>query len=133
MDPNRVAAVAVGLTVAVIALVIAPYAIADPGAVAVYYRVGPAGPPLVGLFAIVSAIATAAGARGRADPAMAAGVAVSLAAGATVVAGAWAIAVTPALVGGFTTIDLFEHHRWALVAASLGLLAAAALGARELT
>lgn len=133
MDPDRTATAVVGLAIAVLGLVVAPYAIADPGAVGVYYRVGPAGPPLVGLFAVVSAIAAAAGARGRSDPATAAGVALSLAAAAAAVAGAWALAVTPALVGGFTTVDLFEHHRWALVVACLGLLAAAAGGARGAT
>lgn len=130
-DTRRAAAVGVGSAVAVAALVAVPYALADARAVDVYYGGSLVGPPLVGLFAGVAAIALLAGARGRTDPAVAAGVAVVLGLLAAGLLVPWAFGVSPALVGGMTTVAAFRWHRWALAATGLGLLGGAVWFARS--
>lgn len=111
-------------------LVAAPYAVADPRAIGVYYG-GLLGPPMVALFVAIAAIALLGAGRGRTDPPTAAGVVVvfgTLSLGLAVV---WAVGVSPALVGGMTQVEAFRHHRWALVAATLGLVVAGGWYARE--
>lgn len=115
--------------VAVVLLVLVPYAVADPRAVWVYYA-GLLGPPLAGLFAAVAAIAFLAAARERTDPASAAGVVVVLAVLTLGLIAPWAVGVSPALVGGMTTVAAFEDHRWALVVGALALLGAGGWFAR---
>lgn len=131
MDRERVAAtIGLAACLVVLALSAGPYVIADPSAVATYYAAGPAGPPLVSLFSIVVAIVLAAGVRRRTDPALAAGIAVAFGAFVAAIAWWWALSVSPSLVGGFTTIDAFEYHRWALGVATLGVPVAGGLYAR---
>lgn len=130
-DARRPAVLGVGAALAVVVLLVLPYAIVTVSAVGVYYGGDLVGPPLAGLFAAVAGIALAGGARGRTDPPVSAGVAVvfgALVAGLVV---PWALGVSPSLVGGLTTVAAFDWHRWALAAAGFVLLAAAAWFARE--
>lgn len=120
---RRAGGLGVGAAVAIVLLVLLPYAIADPRAVGVYYA-GLVGPPLAGLFAAVAAIAFLGAMRERTDPPTAAGVTVVLGVLTLGLLVPWAAGVSPALVGGMTTVAAFEYHRWALVAGALGLLAA---------
>lgn len=126
---RRAAGLGVGAAVAVVLLVLLPYAIADPRAVWVYYA-GLLGPPLAGLFASVAAIALLAAARERTDRPTAAGVVVVLGVLTLGLVAPWAGSVSPSLVGGMTTLAAFEYHRWALVAAALALLGAGTWFAR---
>ena len=131
MDRERgAAAIGVAACLVVVALSVTPYLIAAPSAVATYYDAGPAGPPLVALFSVVVAIVLAAGVRRRTDPALAAGIAVAFGAFVAAIAWWWALAVSPSLVGGFTTIDAFEYHRWAVGVATLAVPVAGGLYAR---
>lgn len=129
MNGERAAGVGVVAALVGLVLLLVPYTLADARAVGVYYG-DLVGPPLAGLFAAVAAIALVSGARRRADPPLAAGVAVvfgALVAGLLV---PWALGVSPALVGGMTAVAAFEHHRWALAAAGVWLLLAAGAYAR---
>lgn len=118
---GRAAGLGVVAAAAIVALLAVPYAVADARAVGVYYA-DLVGPPLAGLFAVVAAIALLGADRGRSDPPMAAGVAVVLGALVVGLLGWWAAGVSPALVGGMTTVAAFEWHRWALTAAGVVLL-----------
>lgn len=130
MDREQAAAgLGIGAALAVVLLVLVPYAIADGRAVGVYYS-GLVGPPLAGLFASVAAIGLAGAARERTDPATGAGVVVVLGVLTLALLAPWAAGVSPSLVGGLTTVAAFEHHRWALVAAAGGMVAAGAWFAR---
>lgn len=128
-DERRAASLGVGAAMAIVALVLVPYALADPRAVGVYYA-GLLGPPLAGLFAAVAAIALLGARRGRTDPPTAAGVVVVLGVLTLGLLVPWALGVSPALVGGMTTVAAFEYHRWALVAAGLVVIAAGGWFAR---
>lgn len=131
MNPERTAArLGVGAALALVVLSLAPYAVSDVRAVGVYYG-GLVGPPLAGLFATVVAIALLGTLRGRTDPPMAAGVAVVLAAITLGLLAPWSANVSPALVGGMTSVAAFGYHRWALVAAAVVLLGAGGWFARE--
>lgn len=131
MNAERTAArLGVVAALAVVLLVLVPYALADARAIGVYYG-GLVGPPLAGLFAAVAAIGLLGALRGRTDPPTAAGVAVVLAAITLGLLAPWAAGVSPSLVGGLTTVAAFEHHRWALVAAAAVLLVAGGWFARE--
>ncbi len=110
----------------VVALVAVPYLVTDSGAVGVYYAAGPATPLFVGVLAVVAGMGLASGAKERADPATVAAVALVFGAFMTGLSVAWALAVDPAVVGGLTEVAAFEYHRWAVVAASLGVTALAA-------
>lgn len=113
MDSERSAATfGIAACIAVIAIAGAPYLVGRASAVGPYYAAGAAGPPLVSLFAAVVAIVLAAGRSRRTDPALAAGIAVAVGAFMVLLAWEWALAVEPSLVGGFTAIDAFRHHRW---------------------
>ncbi len=129
-DPRLAAWLGAGSAAAVAVLVVVPYVLADARAIAVYYGDSLVGPPLAGLFAGVAAVALLAGARGRTDPPLAAGVAVVLGLLAAGLLVPWALGVSPALVGGLTTEAAFRWHRWALAAAGLGLFGGAAWFAR---
>jgi len=121
MWPSRIG-VAAG--VAVFVLVVVPYAVVDPGAVGVYYGAGVVGPPALAAFAGVALIALLSGAAGRSDPALTAGIAVTLSAFVAVLGIVWALAaVEPA--GGLTTNAVVDYHRWAFAAAAIALFGAA--------
>lgn len=123
---RTVAGLGTGAALAVVLLVVLPYGVADAGAIGVYYGGDLIGPPLAGLFAAVVGIAMLGAARDRTDPPTAAGVAVVLGLLVVGLVVPWALGVSPALVGGLTTVAAFEWHRWILAAAGLTLLTAAA-------
>lgn len=129
-SPRLAAWLGVGSAAAVDVLVVVPYALADARAIAVYYGDSLVGPPIAGLFAGVAAVALLAGARGRTDPPVAAGIAVVLGLLAAGLLVSWALGVSPVLVGGLTTESAFRWHRWALAAAGLGLFGGAIWYAR---
>lgn len=134
MDGTRVAPLVgiVGCLLVLLALV-APYLVADAGAVGTYYGTGAINPLIGGLFCAVVVIVFAAGRARRTDPATAAGVALVF---GTLIAGlslAWAVTVPEGVVFQLSTSSLFELHRWTLAAASLvipagGLWYVSALG-----
>lgn len=116
-------------SLAVLVLVATPYALVDPGSVAVYYGVAPVGPPALSIFAAVTLVALLAGAVGRADPPTVAGLGVVF---GLAVAGAglwWAVAAGD-VVGGLAVGAWFDYHRWVFVATGTALLAASAAYAR---
>lgn len=127
MDPPRLGAAA---GVALFALVVLPYAVVDSASVSVYYAAGPVGPPVFLTFAGVALVALLSGAAGRSDPAVTAGVAVTLSAVAAALAVAWALAAA-GVAGGIATAAAFDYHRWALAGAALALAAASAWTARR--
>lgn len=131
VDARRPAVLGVGAALAVVVLLVLPFAVVTGSAVWVYYGGDLVGPPLAGLFAAVAGIALAAGAQGRTDPPMAAGVAVVFGALVAGLVLPWALGVSPSLVGGLTTVAAFDWHRWALAAAGIVLLAAAAWFTRQ--
>lgn len=131
MDAERAAVgLGAGAAGAVVLLVLAAYAVADARAISVYYG-GLLGPPLAALFAAVAAIGLLGAHRGRSDRPTAAGVVLVAAFATVALLAPWAFGVSPTLVGGMTTVAAFEHHRWALVLAALGLLAGGAWFASE--
>lgn len=129
-DPRHVAGLGTAAAVAVVGLLVVPYALADARAVWVYFGGDLVGPPLAGLFAAVAAIALLGAARGRTDPPLAAGVGVVLGGLAAGLLAVWAAGVSAGLVGGLTTVAAFQWHRWGLVAAAGLLLVASAWFAR---
>lgn len=116
--------------VAVALLVVLPYTTGAPAAVGAYYAPGSVGPPVTAVFALIASVLLTAARRGRTDPVRAAGAAVVLGAVVTLFTLDWAMAVTPELVGGFTTVDLARYHRHAVVFAGAGLLVGGAVYAR---
>lgn len=127
MDGERGAAViGSAACLLVVALTGLPYAVIDRPAVAVYYRAGIVGPPLIALFALIAAIVLLAGVTDRTDPPLAAGVAVVIGLFMVGLAWTWALDVSAAVVGGLTDIDSFQYHRWAI--AITATVAAAAGG-----
>ena len=131
MDAERAAVgLGAGAAAAVVLLVLAAYAVAAPRVIAVYAG-GLLGPPLAALFAAVAAIGLLGAHRGRSDRPTAAGVVLVAALVTVVLLAPWALGVSPALVGGMTTLAAFEYHRWALGLAAVGLLAGAGWFASE--
>lgn len=132
MDHARYA-VALGLLACgtVVGLSTVPYLVAPGSAVGVYFAAGFGGPPLIALFAVIVAIALAAGLRGRTDPVLAAGISLAFGAFVALLSVGWALAVTPSLVGGLTEQSEFAYHRWAFAAAALLVPVAAGWYARS--
>ncbi|EMA49803.1 DUF7548 family protein [Halococcus salifodinae] len=123
MDGTRSAPL-VGIVgcLAVLAALVAPYLVADAGAVGVYYDAGTGPTPLlVGLFAAVTVIALAAGRADRTDPATAAGVALVFGVCIAALALVWAVTVPDAIVFQLSRTDLVSFHRWVLAAVSLAV------------
>jgi hypothetical protein len=140
MQDERLAA-RVGVVVAavVLALTAVPYAVAGSTAIAAYYRAGFASPIFVSLLAVVCAITLVSASRGRADPPLAAGIAVTLGAFATVIALLWAVPAREVALGvdlsagsvlGVDAATLFAYHPHSVVLTSLLLAIAAAVYAR---
>lgn len=99
-------------------LTVFPYLVGPAPTVNTYYGVGIAGPPLLALFAGVCIVSLLAGIRERSDPVLIAGFSLVLGVFMVAIATSWALAVSPDLVGSFTSVDAFRHHRWAIVAAT---------------
>lgn len=134
MDGTRSAPL-VGIVgcLAVLAALVAPYLVADGGAVGVYYDAG-TGPTalVIGLFAAVTIIVLAAGRAGRTDPATAAGVALVFGVCIAGLALVWAVTVPEAIVFQLSTGSVFGAHRWTLAAVSLVVPIASAWYTRAL-
>lgn len=130
-DARTAAGLGVAAALAVVILLLVPYAVSDARAVGVYYGGDLVGPPLAGLFAAVAGIALLGAVSGRTDPPLAAGVAVVLGLIVVGLLGTWAFGVSAGLVGGMTTVAAFEWHRWVLAAAGVVLFAATAWFARR--
>lgn len=123
----------IAASLAVIAALAAPFALAETAAdVWLYYGGGDVNPLVAGLFALVAVIVFAAGREGRTEPDMAAGVALVLGLFVVVLSALWALTVPWEFVTGFSATDLGENHRWLLVAVSLPVPASAAWYARAL-
>jgi hypothetical protein len=129
---RQVAPVAgVGACLALLAAAAAPYAlIADAGTgLSVYYRAGPVGAGAVAFLAVLQVVVFAAGTRGSADPATAAGVAVVVGAAMAGLGALWALSVPVDVVLGFPA-PWMGWHRHALVALAVAVAAASAGYAR---
>lgn len=126
MDHDRApAAGCILAAVVTTAVVLLPYALARPGTVALYYGPSAAGPPLAGLFAVLTAITVAAAATERTDPPAAAGAGVALGIVAAGIAWTWAPSVVLSTAASVSPADAFRHHRWLVAAAATGVAAGA--------
>jgi hypothetical protein len=130
-----------GVVAAAAALVLTatPYALTGSTGISAYYRVGIASPVFVSLLAVVGAITLLSGATDRADPPLAAGIAVTVAAFSFVIALTWALPARevalgldlragPLLAGDPTS--WFAYHPVLVVLSTLILLGASALYTR---
>ncbi|MFB6135544.1 MAG: hypothetical protein ABEJ04_02175 [Halobacteriaceae archaeon] len=130
MERDAIAAwVGVGACLAVLVLVAAPYALVSAATVAVYYGVGPVGPPFLAVFAAVALVALGGALGGRSDPGTVSGVALVF---GLVVAGfsVWWAARAGGVAASIETTTLFAYHRYALAVAALAVPAAVAGYAR---
>lgn len=118
-------------SVLVVFLVALPYAIGTTSAVAAYYDAGLVGPQYFGIAAAVTAVVFRAARTDRTDPATAAGTALAFGLVLALLAVLWAVGPEPAAVGGVTTADWFDHHRWLLALAALAVPASAGVYARS--
>jgi hypothetical protein len=128
MDSLRVApSVGIVASLAVLAMLAAPYLLADSTAsVGVYYDSGVVNPLLAGLFGLVAVIVFAAGREGRSDPGLAAGVALALGLFIVVVALAWALTVR------VDVLEISQYHPWTVVATTVPAPVSAGWFARAL-
>ena len=131
MDGERVAST-IGVVggLLVLALTALPYAFARPGQVGTYYAAGPAGPAFISLISTVAAITLLSAERGRSDPALASGIAVTVSAFAVVLALLWAVPAGD-IVSGIEVPAWFSYHPASLVVATLVLLGASGAYARD--
>lgn len=128
-DPRRfVPVVGIAACAVVLAGLAVPFVLADPGQVGLYYDSGAVNPLVAGLFAVLSIVVFAAGREGRTDPALAAGVTLTMGVFTTVVAVAWALTVRVDVVDAAAV----SAHPLALAVVSLSLPAAATWYARSL-
>jgi len=109
---------------AMVLLVVVPYALVSASAVGVYYGVGVLSPLVLPVFLGVGAVALLAGATGRSDPPTVAGVGSLLGVLTVVFTAFWAVSAT-SVVGGLPVSATFDYHRWAVLAASLVFVLAA--------
>ena len=98
----------------VIGALTVPYALTDARTVGLYYESGVANPLIAGLLAVVSTVVFAAGYRRRTDPALAAGVTLTLGTFMVVVTAAWALTYRFGIVG-----QPLSQHRWILLIATM--------------
>lgn len=140
MTRERLAA-RLGVVSAAVVLVLTaiPYALTGSTGISAYYRVGVASPVFVSLLAVIGAITLLSAAKGRSDPALAAGVAATVAAFAVVIALLWAIPARDVAFGlnlrsdpvlGSDPTTWFSYHPVLVVLSTLVLAAASALYAR---
>jgi hypothetical protein len=122
----RIGLAAAGLVVALTAL---PYGFARAGSVGTYYGVGLVSPAFVALLSVIAAITLLAAARRRSDPAVAAGIAVTVSTFAVVLSVLWALPARE-VVSGIPIPSWFGYHPLSVVLATLGMLAAAGWYAR---
>jgi len=123
MEQLRLApTVGIVASLAVIAVLAAPYALVEGGSgVSTYFAAGSINPLVVGLFAAVTVIVFAAGREGRSSPDLVAGAALVLGVFMTVIAGVWALTVPQSVVTQLSTAAILQYHRGALVATTLAV------------
>ena len=110
-----------------------PYGLVnEPSAVGTYYVRGAFNPLFAGLFALVGALAFAAGREERSDPALMAGVTLVVGLFVVLLVAAWAVSVPRDLVLSLTRNALLEYHRYAMVVVALAVPGAAGWYARVL-
>lgn len=133
-------ALGVVAAVAVIVLTAIPYTLTGSTGISAYYRVGIASPVFVSLLAVVGAITLLSAAKGRADPPLAAGIAVTLAVFSLVIALTWALPARDVALGlelradpllGTDPATWFAYHPVLVVLSTLVLVGAAALYTRS--
>ncbi len=128
----------------IIVVLVVPYLVVnDISAVGTYYSAGVVTPWAAGLLALVAVIVFAAGREERTDPVTAAGIGLGLGVVMVMVASLWAISVPSdvplqlttddPIVGPLSTAVVLEYHRWLLMGAAVGPVAAAGWYARTLT
>lgn len=116
-----------------LAVVVVPIGLVDGStAFGAYYGGGAVNGLAVGLFAIVATVVFAAGREERSSPDLVAGATLVLGLFAFVLALVWALTVPEELIFQLGTATVMEHHRWALVVATLGMPASALWYARAL-
>ncbi|MFB6303712.1 MAG: hypothetical protein ABEH47_00975 [Haloferacaceae archaeon] len=132
MDPEE-AAPAAGIAgcVAVVLAMAAPYVlVGDTGTgLPIYYGAGAVGGGVVAFLALLSVVVFLAGARGRTDPPTAAGITLVVGVAMVLLALLWALAVPQEVVFSFPAAWM-GWHRWAVVALTATVPAAAAVYAR---
>jgi len=120
-------------SLAVIAVLAAPYAIVEGGSgVGTYFAAGAINPQIVGLFAAVAIIVFAAGREDRSPADLVAGATLVLGVFMTALALLWAVTVPQSVVTQLSTATLLQYHRGALVVTSLVVPATAVWYARIL-
>lgn len=129
MDLTRRAPQAgIAASLAVIAVVVAPYVVLPGSATAGlgrYYGAGVFGPRIIAVFAVVAVVVLGAGLGGRSDPVTVAGAGLVIGLFMAIMAVAWILSMPPNPVTGITTQDWLAYHRWAVLGFS-ALVAAAA-------
>lgn len=125
--------------VAILVLTAIPYALTESTGISAYYRVGVASPVFVSVLAVVGAITLLSAAKGRSDPALAAGIAVTVAVFAVVIAALWAIPAQDVAFSlnlradplfGSDPTTWFSYHPVLVVLSTLVLAAASAVYTR---
>lgn len=143
MEGRRLApTVGIVASLAVVGLLLVPYAVLDAGDVGTYYDAGALSPWLGGLLALVAVVVFAAGREDRTEPPTAAGVGLGLGLAVALVAVVWAVTVPGEvplqlttdrpIAGPLSTADVLETHRWVLAVVSGAVPAAGGWYARTL-
>lgn len=118
MDRSRQLAPLFGIVSCLLVLgaLAVPYTLEDAAIVRLYYGSGVLNPLVAGLLALLSIVVFAAGRQGRTDPALAAGVTLSLGLFIVGVTVAWALTIQFGIVGAS-----LSDHRWLLSGVALGV------------
>ncbi|PSP48139.1 hypothetical protein BRC75_07700 [Halobacteriales archaeon QH_7_69_31] len=143
MESRRLApTLGVLASLAVVALLVLPYAILGSGEVGTYYGAGAVSPWLGGVLAALAVVVYAAGRERRTEPARAAGIGVGLGLALALVAVLWAVTVPSevplqlttdrTVFGPLSTADILESHRWVLGVAAAAVPASGVWYARAL-
>jgi hypothetical protein len=140
VNRERLAAgVGVAAAAVLVVLTAIPYGVAGSTSISAYYRAGLASPVFVSLLAVVGAITLVSARKRRSDPALAAGIAVTVAVFAVVLSVLWAVPAREVALGidlgtgtvfGVDAATVFGYHPHAVVLASVALAGAAALYTR---
>lgn len=131
MDLTRRAPQAgIAASLAVIAVVVAPYVLLPESATAGlgrYYGAGVFGPRIIGVFAVVAVVVLGAGLGGRSDPMTVAGAGLVIGLFMAVVAIGWIVSMPADAATSITTQDWLAYHRWAVLVFSALVAVAAGL------
>jgi hypothetical protein len=132
MDLARTAPAA-GIVACLLLLVVAfaPAVVVEATGVGAYYAAGPIGLPAVGFLTALGVVAFLSGRQGRTDAATVAGFTVVLGVAVLGLSVLWAVSIDPTVLFSFPAeYAWLEWHRWAVLAASIGVPASAGLYAR---